>query len=214
MSSFVYNSLKEREIATFKQWAAAADRYLLYTELRELCRFVLFIAAHDRVADDSKPGLTVPGNTDTCNLMRLKRWTEKSFKSIEHVAPQNPNIGHTWDQSIYADQLVHKVGNLILLPIDLNKFVDNKNWDVKLLHYAHVGERDTGKLQQLSDDAEKRGIVLSKRATNALSKASYNCAVEPVLKVGPSGRWDADLILSRTQQIKKLAWEKLIAWLQ
>ena len=214
LKQYFLDVLTEKEIATCAEWIGASERFLLYTELRELCRFVLFIAAHDRIADESNPGLTVSGNRDTCNLLRLKRWTEKSFKSIEHVAPQNPDSGHTWDQSIYGDQLVHTVGNLALLPIDVNKFVDNKNWDVKLLHYGHVGERDTRKLEQLSDDAKNRGIVLSKRATNALAKASYSCAIEPVLKVGPHGAWDSDLILKRTQQIKELAWQTLFSWLK
>lgn len=214
LKQYFVDVLTQKGIATLKEWNKAADRFLLYTELRELCRFVLFIAAHDRIADGSKPGLTAPGNRGTCDVLKLKRWKEKSFKSIEHVAPQNPDSGHTWDQNIYGEQLVHTVGNLILLPIDLNKFVDNKNWDVKLLHYAHVGERDTGKLEQLSDDAKRRGIVLSKRATNALSKASYNCAIEPVLEVGPNGVWDANLIWERTQQIKELAWATLFSWLK
>lgn len=214
LKRYFLDVLTEKGIATCEEWTRAADRFLLYTELRELCRFVLFVASHDRIADGSSPGLTVRGNRGTCDLLRLKRWTEKSFKSIEHVAPQNPDIGHTWDQRIYADQLVHTVGNLVLLPIDLNKFVDNKNWDAKLLHYAHVGERETRKLEQLSDDAKRKGITLSKKATNALSKARYNCAIEPVLKVGPGGAWDASLILKRTTQIKELAWKALSVWLK
>lgn len=214
LKKYFRNVLANKRIATRAEWIDASDRFLLYTELRELCRFVLFISAHDRVPDDSKPGLTSPGTKDTCNVLTLERWIEKSLKSIEHVAPQNPNPGHTWDPTIYADQLVHTVGNLILLPIDLNKYVDNKNWDVKLLHYSHVGERDAGKLKQLSDDAKRRGIVLSNRATKALQKASYNCAIEPVLKVGATGAWDANLILKRTRQIKELAWDTLFAWLQ
>ena len=213
LKRYFLDVLAEKGIETRDKWIVASNRFLLYTELRELCRFVLFIAAHDRIADGSNPGLTVAGTMGTCDLLRLKRWTEKSFKSIEHVAPQNPGAGHTWDQSIYGNQLVHTVGNLILLPIDLNKFVDNKNWDVKLLHYGHVGERDAGKLKQLSEDAKKRGVVLSKRATNALQKASYSCAVEPVLKLGRNGSWDANLILKRTRQIKEFAWDTLFSWL-
>ena len=214
LKQYFLHVLANRGIGTRDEWIARSDRFLLYTELRELCRFVLFVAAHDRIPDESNPGLTKLGNTDTCNLLKLEQWIAKDFKSIEHVAPQNPGAGHHWDPDIYGVQLVHTVGNLILLPVELNRFVDNKNWAVKLLHYSHVGERDVARLSQLRDDAKTQGIVLSKRATATLSKARYSCAVEPVLEVGPNGAWDTPLILKRTQQIKELVWERLFSWLQ
>ena len=172
------------------------------------------IAGHDRVADGTNPGLTDAGINGSCTLLKLERWMAKDHKSLEHVAPQNPAAGHNWDPDIYANDLVHQVGNLMLLPLEVNKFVDNKDWAVKYLHYCHVGVRAKAKLTKLGEDAQKKGIVLSKKATDALSKAEYNCAVEPVLSVGEAGGWDASLIADRTRQIKELAWDTLSSWLQ
>lgn len=214
LKQYFIDVLKERGIAEQEAWITASERFLLYTELKTICRFVLFVAAHDRVADKANPGLTDAGIKGSCTLLRLGRWMAKDHKSLEHMAPQNPSAGHTWDPAIYADDLVHQVGNLMLLPLELNKFVDNKDWAVKYLHYCHVGERNKGELTKLSEAAKKKGIVLSKKATDALTKAEYNCAVEPILSVGETGAWDAKLVAGRTRQIKELAWETLFSWLQ
>lgn len=214
LKQYFQDVLKERGIAEKEAWITASERFLLFTELKTICRFVLFIAGHDRVADGANPGLTDVGTKGSCTLLKLGRWMAKDHKSLEHVAPQNPTAGHKWDPDIYTNDLVHQVGNLMLLPLEVNKFVDNKDWAVKYLHYCHVGERAKAKLTKLGEDAQKKGIVLSKKATDTLSKADYNCAVEPVLSVGEAGAWDASLIGNRTRQIKELAWDTLSSWLQ
>ena len=214
LKEYFLEVLVDREIAEKESWITASKRYLLYTEVKTICRFVLFLAGHDRVPDDTNPGLTGPGKPGVCPLLNLDRWTANDHKSLEHVAPQHPPNSHTWDDMIYIENKVHEIGNLLLSPIDLNKSVDNKNWPVKFLHYSHVGVRSVEEIEKLRVDAEKQGIVLSKKAIKILSDTRYNCAVEPVLELGLDGSWNADLINRRTQQIKEIAWEKLSSWLQ
>ena len=214
LKKYFLEILTDRGIAEQDSWIEASERFLLYSELKTICRFILFIASHDRAKDSSSPGLTVKGTKGSFILLDLKQWMAKDFKSLEHVAPQNPPEGHKWDPDIYTNGYVHQLGNLILLPLDLNKIVDNKDWVVKYLHYCHVGQREQAALEKLKDDAKRKGIVLSKKATDVLSKATYNYALEPILTVGEAGPWDADLISSRTQQIKEIAWDTLISWLQ
>jgi hypothetical protein len=57
------------------------------------------------------------------------------------------------------------------------------------------------------------GISLSKKAIKALEQTKYSCAVEPILKLGVAGPWDAALIKSRTKQIKEVTWDVLDKWL-
>jgi len=147
-------------------------------------------------------------------MLTLPRWLAKDCKTIEHVAPQNPPENHTWSSNIYQEDFVHRVGNLILLPLEVNRFADNKGWGVKYLHYCHVGQREEAKLIELKDKAEAKGIVLSKKATRALSNMDYSCAVEPVLSLDEEGVWDSQFIARRTEQIKSVAWDTLFAWLQ
>jgi len=214
LKEYFLSVLTSRGIHDQGSWIKASERFLLYTEIKTICRFVLFVANHDRVSDTGNPGLTEQGTNGSCSLLNLERWLAKDCKSLEHVAPQNPSQGHKWDTDIYAKSLVHQLGNMIFLPLELNKIVDNKEWIVKFLYYSHLGERSKVKLEELQDTAKRKGIVLSKRATDVLLKAEYNCAVQPILSIGQAGAWDADLISSRTQQIKEIAWKALMSWLQ
>ena len=118
-----------------------------------ICRFVLFVAGHDRVPDKANPGLTNIGTNGSCTLLKLSHWMAKDYRSLEHIAPQRPPTGHAWDPGIYGSGFIHQIGNLMLLPVDLNKLVDNKKWVVKYLHYCHVGERDKTKLTKLNESA-------------------------------------------------------------
>jgi hypothetical protein len=205
--------LEERGVRAKEPWISASERFLLFSELKTICRFVLFLAGNDRVSDVKKPGLTMAGKKGVCPLLKLSRWVAKDHKSLEHVAPQAPPAGHSWDSKIYTDGQVNQVGNLLLLPVDINKFVDNKEWAVKFLHYAHVGGRTQAEIDALNAAAKKKGIVLSKKAIAVLEKTNHSCAVEPVLTLGENGPWDAALIDRRTRQIKEVAWQVLDSWL-
>ena len=213
LKSYFSEVLSHYGIYEKPSWLTASQRFLMYSEVQKVCRFVLFLAGHDRVSDDDRPGLTATGNVNVCNLLSLERWRSTDHKSLEHVAPQAPPKGHLWDPNIYAENRVHHIGNLLLLPADINNLVDGKDWPVKYLHYSHVGERSKEKIDELVQQATKKGIVLSKKATNKLPTASYSGVVEPILNFGIDGQWDAKFIDQRTQQIKEVAWGKLNSWL-
>lgn len=215
LKQYFLEVLQHVGIVDKETWILASERFLLYTELRSICRFVLFVAGNDRIPDQTNPGFTEEGIKKSCDILRLERWKSKDHKSLEHIAPQNPPAGgHNWDPDIYLNNLAHQVGNLMLLPLDINRFVDNKDWAVKYLHYSHVGVRSKAELDNLKSEAEKKGVVLSKKATAGLSKAVFNCAVEPILKVGETGPWNADMIEKRSQQIKEITWDILYSWLK
>ena len=214
LKAYFMSVLKKRGIGDKEAWITASERFLVYNEVRAICRFVLFVAGNDRVPDDTNPGLTAEGNKGSCTLLKLSLWKEKDFKSLEHIAPQNPSLGHSWDSTIYIENFVDHIGNLMLLPLDLNKFADNKDWIVKFLYYSHVGERNKENLDKLTAAAKKQGIVLSNRATTVLKKMDYNCAVEPILKVGKAGPWNVVMIKKRSRQIKELAFDIFDSWLK
>ena len=93
LKQYFLEVLRDQGIAEQKAWITASERFLLYTELKTVCRFVLFIAGHDRVTDKANPGLTVAGTKGSCPLLKLGRWLAKDHRSLEHIAPQNPSIG-------------------------------------------------------------------------------------------------------------------------
>ncbi len=206
--------LETSGIGTKESWVTQSHPFLRYSEHKTLCRFVLFVAGQNQVPDPQNPGLTRLGTPGVCNLLTLERWMAKDHKSLEHVAPQSPPLQHTWDSNIYTENRVQEIGNLLLLPTDINELVDDKNWEVKFLHYAHIGTRTKEEVDELDQRANVKGIVLSKKAIKALAGTKYSCAVEPILELGEGGPWDYDMISRRTRQIKEIAWDTLAPWLR
>ncbi len=206
--------LRDNQIYEKDSWIEESKRFLLYTEVKVICRFVLFLAGHDRAGDDTRPGLTTSGNTGVCSLLNLEKWLSKNYKSLEHIAPQKPPKKHNWDRGIYTGNKVHEVGNLLLLRTEVNRLADNKNWVEKFLYYSHVGKSRDQDIKELREEAEKEGIRLSEKAIKELLTTPYARVVEPVLTLGKGGRWDARMIDERTNQIKEIAWEKLTSWLK
>lgn len=214
LKTYFRECLDKKGVFDRNNWKERSKRFLLYSEHKTLCRFVLFVACDDRVPDEQNPGLTVEGTKGSCPMLSLSRWRLKDHKSIEHVAPQTPKPGHTWDPEIYYQRKFHDIGNLILLPTDINRFVDNHSWMFKYFHYCHVGVKSKDDLKKISQQAMKQGVTLSKKATNALSKATFNCAVEPILELDHTGTWDVQMIDQRSEQIKDVVWDRLVEWLQ
>ena len=214
LKGYFADVLKKQKIDQEKAWLRASKRFLVYTGVRKVCRFVLFVGGHERVKDPNRPGLTTVGNSGFCSLLNLEKWQAKEFKTLEHIAPQRPARGHKWDKRIYVGDTVDEVGNLLPLPTDVNRYADNKDWGIKFLYYSQVGERNSNRIKQLEADATRHGYYLRKRATSALRAAKYNCVVEPVLSVGFNGKWNKKMIDQRTKQIKEIAWATLAAWLK
>ena len=214
LKKYFWEVLETNGIGTKESWITQSNPFLRFSEHKTLCRFVLFVAGHNRVPDPQNAGLTRIGTPGVCSLLTLERWMAKDHKTLEHIAPQSPPLQHTWDSNIYTENRFQEIGNLLLLPTDINELVDDKNWEVKFLHYAHVGTRTKEEVDELDQRAKGKGIVLSKRAIKALAEAQYSCAVEPILELGEDGPWDYDMISRRTTQIKEIVWDTLAPWLR
>lgn len=214
LKSYFWHKLSQNGINAKDQWKEKSKRFLNHNELKTVSKFVLFLTSHDRVADDTNPGLTVEGNNNVCPMLQLSKWESNYCRSVEHIAPQKPPTNHSWDPDIYSNNLFHEIGNLTLLPIDINKYVDNKEWSVKYIHYCHLGERNREYLDELQNQAEQKGIRISQKAKNKLTISDFNCAIEPIIKIGYEQNWNAEIINERTNQMKDITWDKLYSWLQ
>ena len=212
IKQYFFDILKHYKIHKKDVWLDESEHMLLYnTAPQTVCRFVLFVAGHNRVPDDSQLGLTTQGRPGTCPILDLESWKSPACKSIEHVAPQNPREENDWQIN---ENKVNKMGNLILLPKDINQYVTNKGWAAKFIHYSHLGVRESERVEELKNEADKRSITLSESAKKTLSDVEYNCTIEPIIKIGIEGSWDDDLIDKRTNQIKEIAWDTLMPWLE
>ena len=145
LKRYFWEVLENRGIGDRESWITQSGPFLRYSEHKTLCRFALFVAGHDRVPDPDNPGLTKPGTAGVCSLLNLERWMARDHKTLEHVAPQSAPDQHSWDSSIYTENRFQEIGNLLLLPTDINELVDGKGWAVKFLHYAHIGHKNEGR---------------------------------------------------------------------
>ena len=205
--------LKRDGLDTCEAWMNRSEPFLLYSEIGTVCRFVLFVSGHDRLADEEKPGLTKSGKRDVCNLLNPTAWRSNSFRSIEHVAPQNPPDVHVWDPAIYSKNRFNQIGNLLLLPADINNRVSNQGWAHKYFHYRYVGQRSSERADRIRAEASDCGVNISSRVAKMLSRSAYNCTIEPITLIGVAGGWNAEMIDRRTNQLKEIAWERLSKWL-
>ena len=216
LRSHFLDALKNKGIEEKGKWITVAKKNLLYTELKTVCRFMLFLAGHDRKRSDSvdMKGLSEEGINGICPLLTLNAWKSYNNKSIEHVAPQKPPEGHAWDKTIYTSEIQHQVGNLILLPSTLNNFAGNNEWAVKFVYYSLVGNANNETYDILKKELEEKEIKLSKRAINNLiNTIVYSCSVAPILSLEDNGKWNAAFINKRTDQILNIAGDKLFNWL-
>ena len=214
LKSYFRSALKNRGIHQLDAWASRADQFLLYSEVKAICRFCLFLAGHNRIVDKKNPGLTVEGTKGSNELLTLEKWTGKTYGTLEHIAPQRPSRQASWDAKIYESGLADQIGNLILLDKKVNQHVSNRDWQERRLYYSFVGVSETSKIRNLTKQAEQRNMKLTEKSTNALRQMELNRTFEPILMVGEKGKeWDADIIRKRTEQIKQIIYKRLYEWL-
>jgi hypothetical protein len=111
-------------------WTARVTVQPLYQTSQQLAKFVLLAAHDDRIGDPAGPGLIARGVAGSFASLTPTAWRE--HYSVEHIAPQTLAAGDTsYEQAIYDQGLVDRLGNLTLMPVDLNTLVGNKTWPFK-----------------------------------------------------------------------------------
>ena len=205
--------LKKSGLDTCNAWIEKSEQHLLYSESRTVCRFILLLGGHDRVMDVNSPGLTKPGIRNVCDLLNIATWRSATFRSIEYIAPQSPPDVHDWDPEISSNSRSEQIGNMVLLPVDINYQVGNRGWKEKHFHYRCVGRKSAEGSDRICAEALSSGVEIDLNVARVLSQSGYNCTVDPITLIGADGAWDAKMINKRTDQLKRIAWSRLANWL-
>lgn len=213
LKKYFASVLEYNGIARMDSWVAKSEPFLLYTKLKTVCRFMLFLGGHNRCANANEPGLTKETGENVCELLELNVWKNRDYRSLEHVAPQKPSNFDDWDHAIYAENRVNSLGNLLLLPQDINKDVGNGSWKHKYFHYLYVGRPEQEEIARIREDAKKNDVGINSKVAKRLSECNFNCTVAPIVQLGIDGPWDASMIDSRTRQLKEIVWNRLASWL-
>ena len=74
-----------------------------------------------------------------------KIWAESADRTIEHVLPQSPEAGSGWKEKLEeagvqrADEICHRLGNMVVLPQAFNREASNSDFDEKRDIYRRAG---------------------------------------------------------------------------
>jgi Protein of unknown function DUF262/Protein of unknown function (DUF1524) len=207
------NELSKRGVGTNDEWKKKALHYLKYNNAKQVCRFALFVAAHDTIPDPTEPGLMKISRPGSYSYLEPSKWLTEDFKSIEHIAPQKPETSADWDVALYENGESEQIGNLTLLPIEINSSASNKGWIEKYIYYQYLAETDPDKLSVLSQEADKYGIKLNTNTIKLLQNTSYKHHIEPIVHLGANSKWDKAFVEKRTERICDILWRRMYEWL-
>jgi hypothetical protein len=204
----------DKDISTKQDWLSKASSYLKYENSSSVCKISLFISSHDTIVDENTSGLMKIGKKDSSPYLKLEKWNSQNLKDIEHIAPQNNN--GSWEEELYDlnTKLFDSIGNLTLLPTNINISASNKGWKEKYLYYQHLGTNDPQKAQELSAKAQSEGIILNSNTINILQNSNYSSHVLPILAVSENGLWGSNVVKLRSERILNLVWDTTIKWLE
>ena len=197
-------------INTKEEWVERVSLVGVYSNSQQMARFMLFCASDDIIPDNSNKGLIKRGREGCNPMLKLSRWNDSAYFSIEHIAPQSQNAG--WQSDIYKeDQTVNTLGNLILLPHEENNILDDKSWKHKQLIYTLLAADTQDEFDSIKGKLESKGLTLSKKAIEVLSKSQYLGMCKSVALLDKP--WSLEIIQKRTQRLAELVWGRLYPWL-
>lgn len=207
--------LSKKGIDTLDGWKNKAKNYLKYdTTGKDVIRLALLIAAHDTIPDEVHKGLIKQGRENCSKYLCVEKWISTDLKTIEHIAPQ-VNKNNMWDKSLYDMHIepYQAIGNLTLLPQDLNSSAGNKGWREKLLYYKSVAEKDFDKINDIENTASGLGIDLNVNTINLLKSCSFNEHLSSISFLTADDNWNKDLVDKRTDAILDLIWNRVSKWI-
>ncbi|MCS4153339.1 hypothetical protein GGQ03_000596 [Salinibacter ruber] len=211
LKRYFQDVLDRRNIEEKEKWVERPTQgNLSYDTIKKVCRFCLFAASHDTIVDDSTPGLAKEGSSGSSPYLTVDQWKSSDLQ-LEHIAPADPPDGHNWDDEMYITGSFQDIGNLTLLPKDVNVSVGNKGWVEKRLYYMHLGLDDPDEIREIREEAEENGISLSEDAIKTLKESNYHKHLAPLTK--REEPVDHDFVQERGRNISRLVWGQISPWI-
>lgn len=184
-----------------------------FTVSKTLCRFLLLIAAHQSKPDENNPGLLIKSDVGSSryDFLDYEKWMSKSYSTIEHIAPNKRDSG--WCSTIYENHYtINLVGNLTLLPVEINSHIGNASWKDKKTYYSLLSDTSQPNRRKKIDTAKKEGVTITKTFERTLLQKGWEYSmVNPISLID---EWSNDAIQNRTRNILDLVWESVAQWLK
>ena len=191
-------------------WRAKVQSTPVYAQSSIVAKFLLFAASHDAVEDAASPGLIEAGKKNTLPLLNIDRWRDETNFSVEHVAPQTKSAA--WDDDLYENSAYETVGNLTLLPAEVNSLVGNRSWINKKAIFAVFATVDHQSHAAALAAAKAQGLSFSATTEQMMDAAGHLPMTRAI--VAYPGKWDLGFVRQRSGRIADLVWERLTEWLR
>lgn len=189
-----------------EKWVERARQYALYPAQKHIAKFLLLAGHHDTNADPSAPGLVKKVRRGVSPQLTYARWMDDISATIEHIAPQEQSS--EWPQIFYSDDMLRNcLGNLVLLPQNVNSATGNKPWRIKNIIYSAFAKKDVDEAKRILNNA---GINVSVTLEALNEAADHIPQLESLVSVAD---WDQDIVNARAKRLLENAWDVIYAWL-
>lgn len=207
-----------RNLDRVDSWLSSAATQISYNKMKDICRFILLMTSHDTIPDSSHPGLVVEAATGYQRYATFEHWGAQELKSIEHIAPQNRNNAHgapEWDANLYDSRgLYQSIGNLVLMPLELNISASNSGWSMKWIYYQYLALGSTEARDEFENTViTNYGFTPDKKILRSLKAAKYAGHMQHIVAVSRDGNWSEELVTARTQRMLQIFHKRMIEWL-
>ena len=209
LKSRLRDALTNKQIGDKQSWLQRAQTELRFKNgVDQVCKFALLAVAHNTIPDPGQPGLMTPGQAGISPYLRLEKWLSDDLSTIEHIAPQNPAARTPWDSALYVNEEYQRLGNLTLLPLEINISAGNKGWQEKCLYYKYLTVKNPAiDRPDLQQQAHQQNIVLQPQTIQRLEQSCYHAHIQPIAAVGMNGNWDLSLVKARSERMCSILWE-------
>lgn len=215
IKKYFSSQLDKKGISTKETWINRAKDYFRYNKAgKDVTRLALLIAAHDTIPDSDNIGMIKKGRTDCAKYLSLDKWLSADLKTVEHIAPQTDN-DKQWDPTLYDTHIepFQSLGNLTLLPQDLNSSAGNKGWKEKILYYQCVAEKDPDKISAIVAKANELDIVINPSTIELLQNCNYNDHLASISAMSIADSWNTDFVNKRTDKLLDIIWDRVSTWI-
>ena len=197
----------ELAVADFDSWSLLVNSQQLYETTRVLARYILLCAHDDAIPDPSATGHAMRGAPGSWRTLSLEVW--RAHYTVEHIAPQQKRSTDTsYASELYDEGDINRLGNLTLLPSNLNRLLGNKTWPFKRDVFQMVSMMDKDERIAALKEGNLYGLGAKSKALLESSDFMPFCKFVATHQAGEINR---SYIGERGKRLAALAWERLWA---
>ncbi len=198
------NEFNQYAFENADEWISLAHKIPLYKKAKYLAKFILLLSAYS-----TENGRQTPGSQA---LFDHRLWNHIAHSSIEHIIPQS--------QATTSSELekLDCIGNLTLLPVEINSFIKDASWDQRRSFYSILSAQDKKEMNQRITESKKTLSLTSENIEKLMDIYQNLFSDELYLpyldKISRYEEFSVTNIEDRGKKLLKNAWHKLSKWIQ